>query len=74
MPVSLDHELYISTSNANVIMVGLVCPSYTLSIEDHDLVFDLMVLKIRDFDVILGMDWLISYYDLVDYFEKRVTF
>ena len=35
---------------------------------------DLIPLDIRDFDVILGMDWLANYRATVDCFRKEVTF
>ncbi|KAL6329993.1 hypothetical protein AAG906_039908 [Vitis piasezkii] len=35
---------------------------------------DLVLLELRDFDVILGMDWLASYHASVDCFGKKVTF
>ena len=51
MPI--NYELCVSTPNGNVIMVGLVCPSCTWYIGDHDLVSDLMVLEMKNFDIIL---------------------
>ena len=36
--------------------------------------FYLILLKLHDFDIILGMDWLETYYVLVDCFAKKVTF
>ena len=35
---------------------------------------DLILLKLHDFDIILGVDWLETHHDLVDYFAKKVTF
>ena len=73
MPVPLEEELCVSTPNGSIIVVDIVCPSYTLSIGDYDPAFDLMILEIRDFDEILRMDWLASFHTMVDYFRKRVT-
>ena len=56
MPVTLDYEWYVSTLNRSVIVLDIVCLSCTVNIGDHDLVFDLMVLEMRDFNIILGMD------------------
>ena len=70
--VLLKDEMYVSTLNGSVIMGDIICPTCILSIEDHDLTFDLMILEMRDFDVILGMDWLILYHTMMDYFRKRV--
>lgn len=27
----------------------------------------------HDFDVIIGMDWLVSYHAVIDYFNKKIT-
>ena len=35
---------------------------------------DLILLKLHDFDIILGMDWLAAHHALVDCFAKKVTF
>ncbi|RVW21979.1 hypothetical protein CK203_110260 [Vitis vinifera] len=40
----------------------------------REMIVDLVLLDLQDFDVILGMDWLASYHASVDCFGKRVTF
>ena len=35
---------------------------------------DLILLQLHDFDIILGMDCLVTHHSLVDCFPKRVTF
>ena len=35
---------------------------------------DLALLDLQNFDVILEMDWLVSFYVLINYFGKRVIF
>ena len=35
---------------------------------------DLILLNFHDFDLILGMDWLFTYYDILYCFNKKVTF
>ena len=52
MLVPLNNESCVSILNESIIMVGMGCPSCTLSIRDHNLISDLMVLKIKDFDFI----------------------
>ena len=37
---------------------------------EHEFVANLIILDIRDLDVILGMDWLASYHTTVDCFKK----
>ena len=35
---------------------------------------DLILLKLHDFDIILGMDWLTTHHALIDCFAKKATF
>ena len=35
---------------------------------DNDIVVDLILLKIIDFDVILGMNWLVNDYTTIEFF------
>ena len=35
---------------------------------------DLILLNFHDFDLILGMDWLFTYYAILCCFNKKVTF
>ena len=38
--------------------LGKVCKNCVITFEDHELPADLIVLSKREFDAILGMDWL----------------
>ena len=40
----------------------------------QEMLVDLVLLDLRDLDVILGMDWLASYHASIDCFGKQVTF
>lgn len=40
----------------------------------YELEVDLVPLNIQDFDVILGIDWLVCHHVIVDYFLKEVIF
>ena len=44
-----------------------------MCIENEILLVDLVELKILEFDVILGMDWLSTHHAVLDYFNKVVT-
>ena len=57
-----------------LLVVFISCPDVTVSIDDQEMMIDLLVLDMRDFDVILGMDWLASYHATVDCFSKEVIF
>ncbi|XP_073112178.1 uncharacterized protein [Elaeis guineensis] len=43
-------------------------------IEDREMKADLLVLEMKDFDLILGMDWLAAYHATVDCFQKTIMF
>ena len=43
-------------------------------IEGRELLADLVLLDVMDFDVILGMDWLSHHYATIDYWRKEVIF
>ncbi|XP_028055570.1 uncharacterized protein LOC114259744 [Camellia sinensis] len=57
-----------------VMVADLIYKSRVVSIDDKRLLVDLTVLDMRDFDIILGMDWLATNYASVDYRGKRVVF
>lgn len=43
-------------------------------ISESEMLVDLILLEQRDFDIILGMDWLVAHYASVDCYNKEVTF
>ena len=43
-------------------------------VEGRELLVDLVLLDVIDFDVIVGMDWLAKHNTIVDCREKEVTF
>ena len=43
-------------------------------IEDRELLADLVLLDVMDFDVILGVDWLSQHYAIVNCRRKEVIF
>ena len=40
----------------------------------RELLADLVLLDVIDFDIILGMDWLSQHYTIVDFLRKEVIF
>ncbi|MQL68766.1 hypothetical protein Taro_001048 [Colocasia esculenta] len=49
-------------------------PSLPVCIEDRGLFGCFYFLKMKDYDVILGLNWLEDHYALVDYRGKKITF
>ena len=66
--------LSVSTPIGDTLMTNLVLKSCIICIEGRELLADLVLLDMHDFDVILGMDWLASYDASVHCFEKEVVF
>ena len=51
-----------------------VCNACVLYIEDLEVKINLVLLNISSFDVIMGMDWLVRHYAILDCYLKKVTF
>ena len=43
------------------VRIGMICPGCELEISGTLLIVDLRIMDMSEFDVILGMDWLIAY-------------
>ena len=57
---------------------SLVCNSMlkscVIQIEDKEMLVDLILMDMYDYDIILGIDWLAAYHASVDCFGKEVVF
>ena len=70
---TLEKLLYASFPLGTRVSVDLICRGYELEISGILLTVDLWVVDISDFDVILGMDWLMAQRVIIDCERKRVT-
>ncbi|GAV82850.1 RVP_2 domain-containing protein [Cephalotus follicularis] len=70
MPYALD----VSTPTGDSMCTDSVYRSCEISMAGISLYADLIVFPIHDFDVILGMDWLLAYHVRMDYYNKTVDF
>ncbi|KAL0325066.1 UNVERIFIED_CONTAM: Retrovirus-related Pol polyprotein from transposon [Sesamum radiatum] len=70
---SLGHDLCVSMPAGGVMLVNTVVRSCPIVVEGVTLYADLVVINLREFDVILGMDWLSCNHALVDCQTKEVT-
>lgn len=73
-PGHLDTPLVMSLLLRNTITLGLVCKDCLINIMGKDMIIDLIILVMSQFNIILGMDWLTAYHAMLDYFEKLVIF
>ncbi|XP_060672434.1 uncharacterized protein LOC132803434 [Ziziphus jujuba] len=64
----------VATPSGEILCASQVLKSCIVSIDGRDLVANLIILDMQDFDVILGMDWLATYHASVKCFEKEVVF
>ncbi|XP_074374589.1 uncharacterized protein LOC141715001 [Apium graveolens] len=69
----LDENMMVEILNQEVIYVSQVCPNCTIEIQGKPFVTDLIPLKLGEFDVILGMDWLTRYDAQINCRLKRVS-
>ena len=56
-----------------IIIVDKIVKSYPVIINGSALHADLVVIKLKEFDVILGMDWLSRNHDIVNSRTKEVV-
>ena len=70
---ALEEPLYMSSPLGIRAMIGMICRSCELEISGILLTVDLRVMDMSEFDVILGMDWLIAYRVVIDCERRRVT-
>ena len=53
--------------------IGMICRGYELEISGTLFTVDMRIMDMLEFDVILGMDWLIAYKVIIDCECRRVT-
>ncbi|GAV75735.1 zf-CCHC domain-containing protein/RVP_2 domain-containing protein [Cephalotus follicularis] len=73
-PDCLSYTLDVSTPTRTSMYTDSVYRSCEMSMAGIPLYADLIVLPIRDFDVILGMDWLSAHRARMDCYHKTVDF
>ncbi|GMH05045.1 hypothetical protein Nepgr_006885 [Nepenthes gracilis] len=56
------------------VILNIVYPECPIELNEYMMPVNLALLKMKDFDAILGMDWLARYHAKIDCFRKRVEF
>ena len=69
---TLEKSLYVSSPLGTRVSVDLICWGCELEIFQIPLTVDLRVMDMSEFDVILGMDWLMAYRVVIDCECRRV--
>ncbi|KAL0539893.1 hypothetical protein IC582_024114 [Cucumis melo] len=70
----LGSFLFFSTPSGEILLSKEKIKACRIEIANHVLDVTLLVLDMRDFDVILGMDWLSANHESIDCFGKEVVF
>ena len=70
---ALEEPLYVSSPLGIRARIEMICCGCELEISGILLTVDLRDLDMSEFDVILGMDWLIAYRVFIDCKRRRVT-
>ena len=68
------YPLSMVTPLSDELETNVFFPSCPVLVEGRELPADLVLLDVIGFDVILGMDWLVQYYAIVDCHVKEVIF
>ena len=69
---TLEKLLYVSSPLRTRVSMDLICRGCKLEISEILLTMDLRVMDMSDFDVILGMDWLMEHRVVIDCERRRV--
>ncbi|GJS64437.1 putative reverse transcriptase domain-containing protein [Tanacetum coccineum] len=71
-PNALDHDYAVELANSRIVGVNTIIRGCTLNFLDHPFNINLMPIEMGSFDVIIGMDWLSKYQDVIVCAEKIV--
>ncbi|XP_052191886.1 uncharacterized protein LOC127801065 [Diospyros lotus] len=74
LKVSLSYYLIVTTPRNTELVGSEICRDCKIKVHDRELPGDLVVLDIKDFDLILGMDWLSRHHAKVDCYGKVIHF
>ena len=72
--ISLPYHLIVSTPGDRIMIAREMFENCEIEVHDKKLLGDLVILDVRDFDLILGMDWLSRHYARVDCRRKIIDF
>ena len=70
----MNYDLSVATPMGDFLVCNSILKSCVIQIEDREMLADLILMDMYDYDVILGINWLAAYHASVDYFRKEVVF
>ena len=68
-----EYDILVTNPLGHSVIVNKVYRDCPIKIQEYEFLGDLIELSFREFDVILGMDWLSQHRSIVDCRMKRVT-
>ncbi|XP_040931922.1 uncharacterized protein [Gossypium hirsutum] len=68
-----DYDVQVTNPLGQSVVVNLICHNCPLKVKGCDFPADLMLLPFREFDIILGMNWLTKHDAVVNCREKRIS-
>ena len=69
----LAYDMHVTSLLGHNVSVNSVYRNYPIVIQEREFLADLITLPFREFDLILGMDWLTKHRSIVDYRQKTVV-
>ena len=69
----IEYDILVTNPLGHSVIVNRVYRDYPIRIQEYEFPGDLIELSFKEFDVILGMDWLSRHQVMVDCRMKRVT-
>ena len=70
---TLEESLHVSSPLGFIVRIDQICQDCELDISGILLTVDLRVVDISEFDVILGIDWLMAHRVVIDYDSRKIT-
>ena len=70
---TLENPLKVNSPLGTRVSVDQICRDCELEISEILLTVDLRVMDMSEFDVILGVDWLMAHQVVIDYNRRKVT-
>ncbi|GKB10749.1 putative reverse transcriptase domain-containing protein [Tanacetum coccineum] len=71
-PTALDHFYDVELADERIIGLNTIIWGCTLNLLNHPINIDLMIIELGSFGVIISMDWLAKYHDIIVCDEKIV--
>lgn len=67
-------ELKVSIPSSETIKNKNLAKEVKLMVNDQEMEADVYIIKMNDFDIVLGIDWLSRNHETIRYFEQEINF